>query len=459
MTEVEDTTRAGPRRRVSALYVAMVAVAMVVGAGIFKSPALVAEHAQSVFWLFAAWIAGGAISLIGALCYAELAAAFPSAGGDYHFLKLAYGKSVAFLFAWARFAVINTGSIALLGYVLGDYLQAVAPLAMVGAPGYALLCVAVLTAFNLRGVGRGQDEAEYGLTSLEVLGLLIVTSAALWLIAQGAPPVEPFAAHVSAPPAGFGQALVFALLAYGGWSEIATLSAEVKDSRAGMVRALVLAVMLITALYVLVNWAFWYGLGMAGLAGSSAPAVELMAKAFGPWSGLITAIAIAFAVITSINATIVVGGRTTFACARDWPALARVAHWDERRAIPRAAIFVQGIVSLALVGLGAAYDGFATLVDFTAPVFWLFLMLSGAALIILRHKRPDAARPFRAPWYPLLPAAFVASSAAMLWSSLSYVTAESGAGALVGVGVLGSGLIVLLVLRRAGAPTETRAKS
>lgn len=449
----------GPRRRVSALYVAMVAVAMVVGAGIFKSPALVAQFSETAFWLFAAWIVGGAISLMGALCYAELASAFPSAGGDYHFLKLAYGKRVSFLFAWARFAVINTGSIALLGFVLGDYLQAVMPMQIFGAAGYAVICVALLTAFNLRGAGKGQHEAEYGLTSLEVLGLLIVTSAALWLIAQGWPAAETFAGSIASPPAGFGQALVFALLAYGGWSEIATLSAEVKDSRAGMVRALVLAIALITSLYVLVNWAFWYGLGMDGLAGSSAPAVELMAKAFGPWSGFITAIAIAFAVITSINATIVVGGRTTFACAKDWPALRRIAHWDERRAIPRAAIFVQGIVSLALVGLGAAYNGFQTLVDYTAPVFWLFLMLSGIAVIILRQKRAGAERPFRVPFYPVLPLAFVASSAAMLWSSLSYVTSDSGAGALVGIGVLGSGLIALAVLRRAGAASESEAKS
>src|SRR5262249_32455570 len=155
-----------------------------------------------------------------------------------HFLKLAYGRRVAFLFAWARFAVINTGAIALLGFVLGDYLQAVRPLGENGAALYAFACVAILTAFNLRGAVKGQDEAEYGLTRLEVLGVLIVTSAGVWLFLQGAPAAEPFGA-MGAPPAGFGQALVFVLLAYGGWSEIATLSAEVKDERAGMLRALV----------------------------------------------------------------------------------------------------------------------------------------------------------------------------------------------------------------------------
>jgi basic amino acid/polyamine antiporter, APA family len=442
-----ESAPALPRRRVSALYVAMVAVAMVVGAGIFKSPALVAENVGTAPWLFGAWIIGGIISLIGALCYAELSAAFPQAGGDYHFLKLAYGRDVAFVFAWARFAVINTGSIALLGFVLGDYLNVVIPIGPSGPPIYGAISVAVLTLFNLRGAGKGQEAADYGLTSLEVLGLVMVTSAAIWLALNGAPSAEPVPTSIAAPPGTFGLALVYALLAFGGWSEIATLSAEVKDAERGMVRALVLAIALITALYLLVNWAFWYGLGIDGLAHSQAPAADLMGKAFGSWAGIATAIAIAFAVITSINATIVVGARTTFACAQDWPALRHVAHWDSAREIPAAAIWVQGFMSLALVGLGAAYDGFSTLVDYTAPVFWLFLTLSGAALIILRFKHRDTPRPFRAPLYPILPGFFVLSSLAMLGSSLSYVTSDSRAGALVGIGVLASGILALIALR------------
>src|SRR5262245_32998924 len=122
--EMQDGT-AAPSRHISVTYVVMVAVAMVVGAGIFRSPAEIAANAGSAFWLFTVWIIGGAISLGGALCYAELATAFPNAGGDYHFLKTAYGREVGFLFAWARFAVINTGSIALLGFVLGDYANVV----------------------------------------------------------------------------------------------------------------------------------------------------------------------------------------------------------------------------------------------------------------------------------------------------------------------------------------------
>lgn len=442
-------SEAHPRRHVSSAYVAMLAVAMVVGAGIFKSPALVADAAGSPVWLFAAWIIGGLITMIGALCYAELATAFPDPGGDYHFLRLAYGRGWSFLFAWARFTVINSGSIALLGYVLGDYLDVLAPLGSIGPSLYAALSVVVLTAFNLRGAGRSNDAADYGLTSLEVVGLLAMVAAAIALILQGVPSVDSGALAASPPPNSFGFALVYALLAFGGWSEVATLSAEVRDPRRGMARALVIAVVVITALYVAVNWAFWYGLGIAGLAASATPAADLIAKAFGPWAGLVTALAIAFAVITSINATIVVGARTTYACAHDWPALRGLGAWDEKRQIPAAAILAQGGISLALVVFGAFYKGFATLVDYTAPVYWLFLAMSGLAVMVMRVRKPNADRPFRTPLYPVLPMIFVLSSLAMLVSSLSYVTRESGVGALVSLGVLATGVVAFLAARRA----------
>lgn len=425
----------------------MLAVGMVVGAGIFKSPALVAEAAGSSFWLFAAWILGGFVTAVGALCFAELATAFPHPGGDYHFLRIAYGRTWSFLFAWARFAVINSGSIALLGFVLGDYLNVVAPLGRIGAPIYAAVSVIVLTAFNLRGAGKGHDAADYGLTGLEVVGLLVMVAAAIALIVRGAPPADALElGSIQAPTPTFGYALVYALLAFGGWSEIATLSAEVRDPKRGMPRALLLAVTLITLLYLAVNWAFWYGLGLEGLAASTAPAADLIAKAFGPWAGVVTALAIAFAVITSINATIVVGARTTFACARDWPVLHAIGRWDGRRQIPAAAVWAQGVISLTLVVFGAFYEGFATLVDYTAPVYWLFLTMSGLAVIVLRIRFPNAPRPYKTPLYPVLPLVFAASSLAMMGSALSYVTSQTGAGALVSIGVLGSGALLYFLV-------------
>ena len=181
-------SNSAPRRHVSVLYVVMVAVAMVVGAGIFRSPAEIAANAGSSTWFFAAWIAGGLISLAGALCFAELATMLPSAGGDYYFLKTTYGRNVAFLFAWARFAVINTGSLALLGFVLGDYANSVWSLGAHGSSWYALITIVAMTLFNLKGLYTGQS-ADYAMTGLEVGGLLIVFAAGVALAIAGAPPL------------------------------------------------------------------------------------------------------------------------------------------------------------------------------------------------------------------------------------------------------------------------------
>ena len=324
------------------------------------------------------------ISLAGALCFAELATMLPSAGGDYFFLKTTYGRSVAFLFAWARFAVINTGSLALLGFVLGDYANSVWSLGAHGSSWYALITIVAMTLFNLKGLYTGQS-ADYAMTGLEVGGLLIVFAAGVALAIAGAPPLSPTAPELDGFPGTFGLALLFVLFAFSGWSEVSTLSAEIRDERRGMVRALVASIVTITVLYLLANWALWRGLGLAGLAASRTPASDVIALAFGDSAGVLTAIAIAMATLTSINATIVVGARTTYAAAADWPALRRLGNWNTKRGIPVAGIVSQGIVGILLVGLGTyTRDGFSTMVDYSSPVFWLFLSLSGFAVILLR---------------------------------------------------------------------------
>ena len=439
-----STSAAAPTRHVSVIYVVMVAVAMVVGAGIFRSPADVADNAGSAPWFFGAWIAGGFISLAGALCFAELTTMLPSAGGDYHILKTTYGRSTAFLFAWARFAVINTGSIALLGFVLGDYANAVWSLGPHGSSWYALITIVALTLFNLKGLYTGQS-ADYAMTGLEVGGLLIVFAAGVALVITGSPQAVPDSAAPDASPGTFGLALLFVLFAFSGWSEVSTLSAEVRDPRRGMLRALVAAILTITTLYLLANWALWRGLGIEGLAGSRTPASDVIGRAFGDWAGVLTALAISMATITSINATIVVGARTTYAAAVDFPRLASLGGWNAGRGIPVAGIVSQGVVGIALVGFGTwTRDGFVTMVDYSSPVFWGFLSLSGFAVIVLRWRRPDLPRPFRVPLFPWLPLVFCGSCLFVLWSSLVYVKV----GALVGVAVLALGGFVLLWVRR-----------
>ncbi len=419
-----------------------VAVGMVVGAGLFRSPAVVAANVTTDAALFAAWILGGVLGVFGALCYAELASAFPSRGGDYHFLSRAYGTWAGFLFAWARFAVINTGSIALLGYVLGDYAQSIAPLGEFGPAYYAAAAILILTLINVRGRSSSL-ETQYTMTIILVGGVIAVGLVGVYIASRDIVPLLPGPVG-GVSPANFGVAMVFVMLAYGGWTEVATLSAEMQDQRRGMLRALLASMGLVTGLYLLINWALWRGLGLAGLAGSTAPAADLLQVAFGAFASLPIVLVVAAAVITSINATIIVGARTTFAAAQDWPGLQRLGRWDSERGAPPAAIIAQSIVALALVGLGGwTRQGFATLVDYTAPVFWFFIAMSGVALIVLRRREEQVPRPYRVPLYPWLPLVFIGSSLFVLWSSLAYVQV----GAVAGVIVLGLGGILGLFLK------------
>ena len=438
-------------------------VGVVLGAGIFKAPSLVASMAGSTPWMFAAWVLGGVVSLIGALCYAELATTYPHAGGEYHFLHRAFGRRLSFLYAWARFSVITTGSIALLAFVFGDYMQQVLPLGQWGVPIYAATSVLLLGAINLRGVRAGANTQGW-LTLLEVSGLMLIVVAGLHLLLGGADAGGAAASPASppdAPPAwsAFGMAMVFVLLTFGGWNEAAYLSAEIKDDPEGeggarrgrnMMRALVLSISIITVLYLLVNWAYWIGLGLAGMAASEAIAADLLQAAFGPHGATLIAVVVAVAALTSINATMIVGARTGYAVGRDWPALSRLGRWDARSGGPQAAMLLQCAAALLLVGLGSLRDdGFRAMVEFTAPVFWLFFLLTGVSLLVLRRREPERDRPYKVPLYPVLPLLFVAVCAAMLWSSLSYVANQAIGGfnaAWVGICVLMVGAVLTALL-------------
>jgi APA family basic amino acid/polyamine antiporter len=445
-----------PRESIGLRAAVALIVGIVIGAGIFKAPTMVAGMTGSTTWMFAAWLLGGVMSLIGALCYAELATAYPHAGGDYHFLHRAYGRSVAFLFAWARFTIVNTGSIALLGFVFGDYLSQVFPFPSGGAAGpaiYAGIAILVLSWVNLRGVAAGTSTQTW-LTVIEVAGLLLIVAAAIALPVSA--PVPSPDASAAAPPSApslgaFGMAMVFVLLTYGGWNEAAFISAELRNRRKNMVRALVLSITIITALYLLVTWAYWKGLGIAGMAKSDALAADLLGLAFGPIGSYMISIMVAVAALTSINATMIVGARTGYAVGGDWPVLAKLGVWDGVRGTPANALRIQCVAALLLVAVGTwTGGGFKSMVEFTAPVFWLFFLLSGLSVFVLRRKEPDTERPFRVPLYPLLPLLFCAMSGYMLWSSLSYVRSQSLGGlnaAWIGVAVLGAGCIALLLLR------------
>jgi len=238
----------------------------------------------------------------------------------------------------------------------------------------------------------------------------------------------------------WGVAMVFVFLAYGGWSDAATLSAEMRDPRRGIVRALLLGLGAVMALYLLANWAYVSVLGLPGLARSEAPAAELMRLAFGRGAELLMVGVVTLTALSVMNAILIAGPRTTYAAARDLAAEWRLAHWNARRGTPSAAVVATAVVALLLVALGdLTRGGFSTMVDYLSPVYWFFLMLSGGALILLRRREPGQPRPFRVPLYPGLPLLFSACSAYLLWSSLVYVKA----GAVVGLAVLAVGALLL----------------
>ena len=418
-----------------------ITIGIVLGAGIFRTPSLVAEGIASEAMLIAVWAAGGLIAVIGALCYAELASAFPHAGGDYHYLRRAFGERLAFLYGWARLAVIQTGSVAILCFVFGDYMAGLLPLGPNGSAIYAALAVIALTTVNWLGV-RQATLTQNMLTLLEVAGLaaVIVTGLAL---APAAPPSPQPAAEMENMAGALGLVMVFVLLTYGGWNEAVYISAELRGGPRRMLHVLLLGLGTITVLYLLANLAYVRVLGLEGMAASDAVAAELMRRAAGSVGALIITAAVVVAALTSANATIITGARSTFALGRDMPALGFLGRWNGATGSPGNALLLQGAVSLLLVIAGAfARDGFQMAVEYSAPVFWFFFLLIGIALFVLRRRAPDVPRPFRVPLYPLTPLLFCAVNAWLLWSSLAY----TGWGALVGVGVLATGVILLFFL-------------
>jgi amino acid transporter len=379
------------------------------------------------------------------LCYAELATAFPSAGGEYHFLQRAFGRSLAFLYGWARMTVIVAGSIAVFAYLFGDYLSRVINLGPYSSAIWAALVVVVLTLVNYRGIREGKATQNL-FTVLEVGGLVLIIVAGLFFAAPPAAAV-PAVAGADQPwymGAGLGSAMIFVLFTYGGWNDAAYISAEVRDRERNMARALLIAISVVALLYVLVNFAYLKGLGYDQMARSNAVAADLLKAVWGPTGEKVIAIMIAIAALTSVNGSMIVGARSNYALGRDWPMLGYLGQWHEASGSPRNAMLVQGAIALALVGFGAIQNtGFKGLVEYSLPVFWGFFLLTGIALFVLRAKEPDAPRPFKVPFYPVVPAIFVLMCGYLLYSSLAYHQAH----ALVGLGVLAVGAVVLMVAK------------
>ncbi|MBI2296274.1 MAG: amino acid permease [Betaproteobacteria bacterium] len=423
-------------------------VGIVIGVGIFKAPSIVAGNVGGGTAFMALWLAGGVISLIGALCYAELGSAHPNAGGEYYFLARAYGDWLGFLFAWARMTVIQTGAIAAIAFVFGDYASTLLPLGKNSSAIYAGLAVIAITALNVIGTAQSKW-VQNALTIAPAVAILAAVSGGL-----AATPAAPAPAPAQSGSWFSGLALIFVLLTYGGWNEAAYLTAEMRDTRRNIVRSLVIGIVVITVLYLLLNLAYLNALGLAGMQASKAVASDLMKATWGEGGAWLLGVVVVSAALSTLNATVFTGARTNYALGRDFIIFRALGRWNDKASAPVNALLTQGAISLALVGLASfTPDGFTTMVAYTAPAFWLFFMLTGFSLFPLRRQTPANADPFRVPLYPVTPLLFCGACAYMLYASFNYtMSLDPGSiGAMVGIAMLASGVPVLMWAKRRAA--------
>jgi amino acid transporter len=447
MAESTNQPSAQPRALLSVPDGVFLMVGMVIGVGIFKAPSLVAGNTEGPVEFLGAWLLGGLISLCGALVYAELASRYPHTGGEYSFLARGLGRGAAFLFAWSRMTVIQTGAIAAVACVLGDYASEILHLGAHSSAKWAAISVVVLTALNF--VGTIESKNVQKIMEVILISSLVLLSLFALFATQDA--VKPAAA--ANPNASFGLAMIFVLLTYGGWNEAAYISGEVRDARRKMTFILVTGIIAVTALYMLVNAGYMAALGLGGMAESKAVAADVMRILTGDRGAVVLALIVCVSAATTMNAAIFTGARTNFAFGQDFRLFARLGSWRERGSTPANALVVQGVITLLLIAASSVTpDGFSAMVAYTSPVFWTFFLLTGATIFVFRARGGEQPA-FRVPLYPVIPLAFIASCAYMLWSSIDYIRnpvygPSFGDMVVAGIVIMAAGIPLYFLTRR-----------
>ncbi|SFI07383.1 APC family permease [Planctomicrobium piriforme] len=437
-------------------------VGIVVGVSIFKVPGSVFALTGSPELALGIWAGGAFLAFCGALCYAELAAAYPEFGAEYIYLARAYGRRCAFLFAWLNVCAVLPGNIGAASFVFAGYAGQLSP-RLAHSPGLvAAGAILALMLLQFAGMVAGR-RVQNILTGTKVIALAAILLCGLLL------PAAP--AEVRAPPAPLqwnqiGLALVFVLYAYGGWNDAATVTPEVRDCRRNVPRALLLGLTLIAGLYLALNYSFLRVLGFNAASASEAPAAELMHRALGPAFSTLMSLIVMASALGAINGMMFSGCRLLAAVGEDFRLFRGWNYWNRRQVPVWSLLTIAGISLLltVLVGLEAGRGGiglaaqtvglaapdwekygggFNMLVAASAPLFWAFFMLSGVSLIVLRFRDSRRERPFRTPAYPLPAFVFIVSAGFMLWSSLSY----AGLITLLLLPALVSGLVLAAIQR------------
>ncbi|HET7669095.1 MAG TPA: amino acid permease [Burkholderiales bacterium] len=418
---------------------------MVIGVGIFKLPGLVAGAAGSATQFFLAWVLGGIACLCGALVYAELASRYPETGGEYTFLRQGLGDGAAFVFAWSRMTVIQTGAIAAVAFVFGEYASQIVSLGPSSTAIWAAIGVAILTALNFAGTLHSKTLQK----AMEVLLILALTAVAIGGIVKGGTPAKPDTASGGM----FTLMMIFVFYTFGGWNEGAYLAGEVRDARRNMVKVLAGGLLVVTALYLLVNWGYYRVLGLTGLKESKAIAVDTMRVVAGDSAALIIAIIVCVSALTTMNAAIFTGARTNWALGRDYRLFGFLGSWRDAGSTPANALIVQLVIMLALIWAGSTTrDGFEAMVAYGLPVFWTFLFLTGLTQFFFRARGGEMPA-FRTPLYPVVPIVFLGMCAFMIWSSFDYVVnspygPKFGNLVLAGLLVMAAGIPLYFVSKR-----------
>jgi APA family basic amino acid/polyamine antiporter len=434
-----------------------IVVGTIIGSGIFLVPQEMMRAVGSSSTVYLAWIVGGLLSLFGAMTYAELGAMMPATGGEYVYLRGAYGDLPAFLYMWTWFAVAKPASIASVTTGLARVLAIFPALAWLdGAapripfPGghfplawsqiFAIAATWAITGLNYLGIRKAGD---FQLFFTWLKGALILVIAGFCFASSHGRALN-FHTFFPGAHGGFGGfmiALIAALWAYDGWNDLTMVAGEVRRPERSLPVALIAGLFLVGGLYMATNAAIQYILPAAQIAASPRPAVTAMALVAGGWGALLVSAAMALSILVTLNGTIMSGARIPFAAARDKLFFAQMAHISPRFQSPSTSLIVQGLLATVLL---LAVGRFQQLFELAIFAEWLFYMLTATTVFVYRKRLPNAVRPYRVWGYPALPALFVLASAVLLY--FSYV--ENLKNSLIGTGIILLGLPLFGLLKR-----------
>ena len=420
-------------------HASAIVVGTIIGSGIFLVPSEMMQAVGSAWLVYLAWIVGGALSLAGAITYAELGAMKPQAGGEYVYIRDAYGPLPAFLYAWTWFAIAKPASVATLTIglvrILGTFsafaaLNQVAlrsPFAVSYGQLVAIAAAALITALNYIGIKRA-GEFQLVFTVLKI-AIIIAVSLLAFTAANGT--WHNFSTTFSGARggfAGFMAALIAALWAYDGWNDLNMVSGEIRNPGHVIPIALIAGVGVVAGLYMLTNAAVQYVLPAASIAASQRPASDATAVAVGAWGAAIVSAGMALSILVALNGTIMSGARVPFAMARDGYFFHAMAEVHPRFHTPSIALIVQLALSIVLLLFAGSFRQLFSLAIFAE---WLFYLVSTTTVFVLRRREPNAPRPYRSWGYPMVPALFVAAAAVLLYYTFTENIRNSAWGLVV----------------------------